>query len=247
MNDVNYVVKKSSDLTKKEVTDFINVINTVFSHKYDSEWFNWKYINNIYGDSIIVIAYDNNFPVGSRALWRNDLEGKLSYQPADTAVIGEYRGSGIFYEMTKRALALSDSAIIYNYPNNNSLHGYLKMGWKIIKEFNLRMFKKSDIIGIEKILEKDYIRWRFVKNPVKKYYYIGRYGKYYLLSKRKYNIYYVLAELDKVDTVYLRKPFIPVLLYYTTKKGKFSFLNTKSRIVSRNSIDLNNLYKSDAI
>jgi hypothetical protein len=57
MDKFNYVVKKSSELTNNEISDFLEIINTVFNHDYDHEWFNWKYLSNIYGESIVVITY----------------------------------------------------------------------------------------------------------------------------------------------------------------------------------------------
>ena len=58
MKDFNYVLKTSSQLTDTEILDFLSVFNNVFDESKDLEWFKWKYLDNIYGDSYIVIVYN---------------------------------------------------------------------------------------------------------------------------------------------------------------------------------------------
>jgi hypothetical protein len=207
-------------------------------------------MNGLIG-SILVIFMENRLLLlhTSRAFWRNDLNERIAYQPVDTAVIKEFRGHGIFYEMTKQALGLVEDAIVYNYPNNNSLQGYLNLGWRIINVFNLKLFDSLSVDEFDDSIDSNYISWRFKNNPVKEYYYIKRYNKYFLLSKKKYNIYYVLAEIDRNEASHFKKAKIPILLYYSTKKNKIKMLNNKSRIVlyGENDIEIYNMFKGDAI
>ena len=39
------------------------------------DWFNWKYMDNIYGDSYLVLAYDGNKLVGIRSFGEMILMG----------------------------------------------------------------------------------------------------------------------------------------------------------------------------
>ena len=115
---------------QKFIEDFLATETAVFG-SYTRELFDKKFIRNIYGPSVLEVVYRDGEPIGARALWRNDIGGKKAYQPGDTCVVASARGGGVFTEMTKRSLTLlDDSDIIYNYPNSNSLPGYLKMGWR---------------------------------------------------------------------------------------------------------------------
>ncbi|MDE6513426.1 MAG: GNAT family N-acetyltransferase [Muribaculaceae bacterium] len=113
------------------ISDFIMVENAVFGGYFTKNLFTHKFQNNIYGDSIIVVVYQaDGKPVAARALWRNDIAGKPAYQPGDTCVLKEARGKGIFSDMTRKAVAmLPENAIVYNFPNQNSFPGYIKLGW----------------------------------------------------------------------------------------------------------------------
>jgi len=118
----------SHDVSEKEINDFIEIMNNVFGYYMNKSLFEKKYLNNIYGSSILVLAYKEDKCVGARAFWRNDIENIKSFQPCDTAVLKEARGEGIFTKMTLKALEeIGDDVLIYNFPNDNSIPGYLKL------------------------------------------------------------------------------------------------------------------------
>ena len=71
--EITYKYYSTFEMNEKEKNDFIKVFNEVFNENWTLETFNRKYIDNIYGNSHIIIAYDNNLPVGIRSYWRNDL------------------------------------------------------------------------------------------------------------------------------------------------------------------------------
>src|SRR5699024_1026405 len=98
--NIVYLCKLTSELSTCDKKDFIEIFNTVFDMNYNMEWFNWKYMDNIYGDSYIVLVYYDNKPIAAKAFWRNDIQGYKSYQPCDTGVLKEYRKMGIFTDMT---------------------------------------------------------------------------------------------------------------------------------------------------
>lgn len=232
--DINYVCKLSSEFTQKEIEDFINVFNEVFHLDYDIDWFKWKYLDNIYGASYIVLAYKGVKPVGIRSFWRNDIDGYICYQPCDTGVIKEARGRGIFTKMTLIALNKTEDGYIYNYPNENSRPGNLKLGWKINKYYYMKLVISSNNLKKEtKYIDDDYLIWRFVKCPVNKYYYYEKDGTYYLLVKRKDNIYYVLGRFNPKHSKYFTKVNYPILFNYTTKKTMmYRLFKNKVTIVS---------------
>ncbi|HSH34798.1 hypothetical protein, partial [Schnuerera sp.] len=189
--EITYICKLSGEFTETEKKYFVDVFNEVFNMNYSLEWFNWKYIDNIYGDSYIVIVYDKDKPVGIRAFWRNDIGKQISYQPCDTAVLKSYRGRGIFTKSSLLALEKTKGAFIYNFPNENSLPGNLKLGWEINKYSYVKpVLNKEKLKDETSYIDDEYLVWRFTKSPIKKYHYYKRNGESYLLFDRGRNIYY---------------------------------------------------------
>lgn len=243
--DITYKCKLSSNLSKGEKDSFINVFNEVFNLKYNIDWFNWKYIDNIYGDSYIVLAYDGDKLVGIRSFWRNDIDDFLSYQPCDTAVLKEYRGRGIFSKMSLTALEKIKDAFIYNFPNENSLPGNLKLGWEINKYCYLKpVLSKEKLKQESKYIDDDYLIWKFGKSPISKYHYCEKSGQSYLLYKRKKNIYYVLGRFNSKYGKYFTKVNYPILFNYTNKETIiYKMFKNRTTIVSfeRENQDINKI------
>ncbi len=65
--NIKYIGKYTNHLSNKEKEDFLYLFNKVFNLDYSLEWFNWKYIDNIYGSSYIVFAYHGDNIVGIRS------------------------------------------------------------------------------------------------------------------------------------------------------------------------------------
>jgi len=104
----------------------------------DRKWWEWKY-NSFFGESIKIIAEYRKEVVGVRLLWPWDLmaDGKVTkaFHPVDTVVKDTFRGKGIFSAMTLKGIDIARSqkaGLIYNFPNQNSLPGYLKLGWTYV-------------------------------------------------------------------------------------------------------------------
>ncbi len=256
INRFKYICKKSSEINKEEIENYIITFNKIFNLNYNSNWYIWKYTNNIYGDSYIVMVYNNKEKVVAiRSFWRNDINDKIkSFQPVDTGVLKEYRRKGIFIQMNKIVLQNIKNELIYNFPNQNSLPGYLKLGWKLRCKYNLHIvFDLLKILnsGYLKKIDNGYLIWRFGNNPIKKYYYIDKKDVFFLLSRRKGNIYYVLGIFDRQYKKHFKKAIFPIILYYSTLKSKLTFLNNKSNLViknARNNANINiPIFRGDVI
>jgi len=234
--EIVYIGKATSNFSTSEKEDFIGVFNTVFNKNYTLDWFNWKYIDNIYGDSYIVLAYHKNKAVGIRAFWRNDIDGFKCFQPCDTAVLKEYRGLGIFTKMTLKALNNTKGAFIYNFPNENSRPGNIKLGWNINKYFYLKpVLNKRKLKDEYKYIEDKYLNWRFIKSPINEYSYCEIDGESYLLYRRKDNIYYVLGRFNSKYKNQFERADSPILFKYIDKKGFINnFLKNRATVVSFN-------------
>ncbi len=111
------------------------------SQKTEAFW-RWKHQQNRFGESYSVCAVDESVGVlvGLRTMmwWEfSDPAGDRwrAVRPVDTATHPEYQRRGIFSVLTKFSVAelRSDGVpFIFNTPNENSLPGYLKMGWEVV-------------------------------------------------------------------------------------------------------------------
>lgn len=101
------------------------------------EIWNYKHVGNPFGESLVLIAIEDDKIIGVRAFmrWQWQLEDKIlsCYRAVDTATHPEHQGKGVFKKLTLKAVDLArekNGDFIFNTPNANSRPGYLKMGWK---------------------------------------------------------------------------------------------------------------------
>ena len=107
-------------------------------------WY-FKHINNPFGESYVLLAYENDILIGVRAFmkWQWQLGDQIwnSYRAVDTATHPDYQGKGIFKKLTLKALEdvqeKEGETFVFNTPNQYSRPGYLKMGWKIVGAIEL--------------------------------------------------------------------------------------------------------------
>ncbi len=129
-------IRQLSDKDKNQVLALLH--HSFPKNNADLKWWDWKYCRNPAGDPLLLIAEKNSAIVGLRAFWpRLFISGneicKL-YQAADTAVHPQERGQGIFKKLTTEAISRlqrqKPPTAIFNFPNDQSGPGYLKMGWE---------------------------------------------------------------------------------------------------------------------
>jgi len=210
----------TNEIDIKTIEDFIKVKGEVFNRDFNYKDFEVKYLNNIYGPSVVVLAYFEDECIGIRAFWRNDLSVTESYQPCDTGVLLNYRGMGVFSRMTKAALKkVNDKVYIYNFPNDNSLEAYKKIGWGISEHKKYRVFNSFKDVNLIDMIESKYLEWLLSSENEKLYYYKIR-DIYYLLYRRKYNLYLVVGKIDGNYIGNLVKAKYPILLVYAVD-GRF--------------------------
>jgi GNAT superfamily N-acetyltransferase len=127
------------------------------------KFWNWKHIENPFGKSKIILAFDGEMLVGVRAFmcWQFSNTTKIvkCVRAVDTAVHPSYQGNGIFSKLTIAALnnCKNDNIkLVFNTPNKISKIGYLKLGWVEIGKLPLRLlipFKVPRIFN-EKLLSE---------------------------------------------------------------------------------------------
>ena len=102
------------------------------------ELFRWKHVDNPSGRSLMLLAERDERVVGLRAFmrWRFIGGGEVirAVRAVDTATHPDYQGRGIFRTLTLEALdrLRGDADLVFNTPNEKSLPGYLKMGWRTL-------------------------------------------------------------------------------------------------------------------
>ncbi len=103
----------------------------------DSLWWDWRHEANPFGRSLILTAEVDGQIVGVRPFlrWQLMCDERLvnAVKPVDTATHVDFRRQGIFTKLTRAALEQAKQQgvnLLFNTPNENSIAGYLKMGWK---------------------------------------------------------------------------------------------------------------------
>jgi GNAT superfamily N-acetyltransferase len=103
-----------------------------------SAFFRWKHLENPFGPSFMLVAEADGQAIGLRAFmrWRFRAGGRSirAVRAVDTATHPDHQGRGIFSLLTRQAIEmLNDEAeLVFNTPNEKSLPGYLKMGWRTV-------------------------------------------------------------------------------------------------------------------
>jgi GNAT superfamily N-acetyltransferase len=102
-----------------------------------AEFFDWKHRRNPFGQSPGLVAEDADGRLAGVRLflrwqWRSGGRVIPAVRPVDTATHPDFRGRGIFRDLTLRLLeeVAADTELVFNTPNGSSLPGYLKMGWR---------------------------------------------------------------------------------------------------------------------
>ncbi|WP_266077133.1 GNAT family N-acetyltransferase [Haladaptatus caseinilyticus] len=145
---------------ESDLSGFLSLDNAVFRRHRNERWFRWKYVDNPYVDHVPVFVVENDGKiVGARPFlafqMRVGSETTLALQPADTMVHPEHRRQGLFTRMTRHAIDYyedGEPAFFFNFPNQRSRPGYLKLGWQIVgeRETYYRIHDPSALFASEK-------------------------------------------------------------------------------------------------
>jgi hypothetical protein len=121
-------------------SEVLAVLNESLGPGHTEAWFRWKHLNNPFGASRGWAAMGADGVLGVRLFmrWQLRLGHRVipSVRPVDTATAVRARGRGIFRRLTEFAVAAiaeaDDTSLIFNTPNQNSRHGYARMGWSLL-------------------------------------------------------------------------------------------------------------------
>lgn len=185
---MNIVSIYTSEIDSNLEQQIMECFNTTFSESKPDGYFQWKYRDNPFGDSLHILVLIDNNVIATRVFWRVDIDKIESYQCVDTSVLPEYQGKGIFGKTIKSALEKIGDKQIYNYPNENSAPSYLKYGWREMNDssyikFNLKYFMLSSAPRIEWTEEQ--LKWRFTNCLISNYFQCKDGDKYYIFGLRR--------------------------------------------------------------
>jgi hypothetical protein len=198
---------------KSDVPELVKLIQKNLDASYSEEFFRWKHEENPFGKSYGLLGIWEGRIVALRMFMFWEFYHGVSksiikaVRPVDTVVDFSLRGQGVFKKITLLGLEnCSDQfELIFNTPNENSLPGYLKMGWKqsnLVGNFNLGIinpFKSKldfDLIESSELpsfmsrhdywstkKSSEYLSWRY-KN-----------SKYQIIANRDNHIVYSISKI----------------------------------------------------
>lgn len=130
---------KIREANPTDVPEIVKVLKISLGDELPVTEVTWKYkhVDNPFGPSIVLLAEEEGEIIGVRAFMRwklNSGEKDLhTYRAVDTATHPGHRGKGIFKKLTLKAVEIAKERghhFIFNFPNDQSRPGYLKMGWQ---------------------------------------------------------------------------------------------------------------------
>lgn len=131
-------VLQSSEAAVPEALDLLRTcLGEKPTQRREEVFWNWKHQANPFGPSLLLASKANQQLAGLRAFlrWEWQADGKLrkALRAVDTATHPEFQRRGIFSSLTMSGLEEARRQgidFVFNTPNQNSMPGYLKMGWR---------------------------------------------------------------------------------------------------------------------
>lgn len=140
------IIREATEVDTPEIVEVLKASLGEQDLPLSKEIWNFKHIKNPFGKSLVLIAIEDGKIVGVRAFmcWKWQFLDKLysTYRAVDTATHPNYQGKGIFKKLTLKAIELSKQKgdqFIFNTPNEQSLPGYLKMGWEAVDKLRIAL------------------------------------------------------------------------------------------------------------
>ena len=112
------------------------------------DFYIWKHLESPFGESysLAVREEQGSELAGLRLFQRwsliRDFETTRAVRAVDTCTHPTHQRRGIFTFLTRNALedlATQGVQLVFNTPNKNSLPGYLKMGWELVRQIPIRI------------------------------------------------------------------------------------------------------------
>lgn len=192
------------DYNKGDEAKIIDLFLKVFQKEMTKSYWNWRYDKGIINEKYIKLAWDNDVLAAHYAVCPVYLSIDKSIEKTGfsmtTMTNSNYQKLGLFRKLAKKLYDdnFGNLKIIWGFPNNNSLHGFIKhLNWNHIKDINmltmdLKNLKSNDCNNIvekdcfdesyddffKKFMDKykiivvrnqKYLNWRYIENPSNHY------------------------------------------------------------------------------
>ena len=217
---IKYILKWSNEIDDIFLDDFLNVENAVFGG-FSKQIFEQKIINNIYGLSLLTIAYLGEEPIGADAMIRNDFRGQICFETIDTCVLEKCRGMGVFSTITKKEveeiMGVYPEAYIYGFPNANSFPGYVKMKWFVQHQLYPSFFISPFLYNRDnpEFIDFEYGEW--LSRSSQKFYSFKCGRKYYLIKQGK-RCFQMIGRIEPAAALLFERKSCPGLIKYFIKR-----------------------------
>lgn len=249
MADIKYVCRWSTELTPPLIEDFTFVLENVWKKEFNHDTFLFRYLNNIYGPSLLVIAYCNELPVGTQAFWRNDIDNRVAYQANDGAVLELYRGNGLLGKMIQKGMEiLGTDVLLYSYTNNKSKKSFLRLGWEVTSSYPIRpvLYNCHYYDQDPQKVDYEYANWYLRKK--KHITYVERNNRYYLVIPTTHRyISIVISCCDKTTAMLFSKQRGFRLLIYQKQSNSIDSEKKGNLVVWGYRGEIIPIWKCDAI
>lgn len=136
--------------TEKDIPAIVEVLKASLGEslvKKSSRRWNFKHIDNPFGESVVLVAVEDGDIIGVRAFmrwqWQRGEKKFSCFRAVDTATHPQHQGKGIFKKLTLEAIDIAQDGggdFIFNTPNEKSRPGYLKMGWEEVDRLKVTAF-----------------------------------------------------------------------------------------------------------
>lgn len=161
--DVNLNLEFKLIKTKNELKLYkdkiLELFEVSFGSKLDELMWDWAYIDNVNGEPIVALYFDNEKLIGHYAvipfyLKRGSKQLKCLLSMT-TMVHVDYRRYGLFVKLADLAYKEAVSQeyeIVFGFPNKNSAPGFSKkLGWTLSEMSYVAKVNYSDLIGLKRL------------------------------------------------------------------------------------------------
>jgi hypothetical protein len=184
-NELRYELISDKKQLAKYQTQILACFANCFGKSLDPAFWQWAYLENICGDPVVSLAFDQNRLAGHYAVIpiRLKMNEKIlkTCLSMTTMVENDYRGRGLFVTQAKQVydeLRRLNYDLVVGYPNQNSAHGFKKhLAWQveeptecvivatgdnILKSRDLKNQLQQNCISID-VTDDPFMQWRLAK------------------------------------------------------------------------------------
>lgn len=187
---------------KKDAEKMADLMNNQYARKKTKKYFFWQYFDSPL-PSFSMTAWSGDELIGIFGVQQKKLSDKTkAVQLIDLLIKPEWRGKGIFKELSLRAFALFPKAeLFFVLPNKNGKNACEKLGFKTIAKIDTLVRQSELKQGVEQISGKMQKYIRFIKKPAETKWRFGKNSDYAYkkISAQKNDSAYVKVFTDPVS------------------------------------------------